>query len=144
MARNTLKLNLSGFEELITKLEGLDGDVKKTVTKALEQTAKTIEKDTQTALNSSNLPRGGKYSTGDTKKAVVTNATAIWSGTQASINVGFDYGKKGAGGFLITGTPRMKPVTQLKKMYKGATYRKRLQNDMSEIVQAEIKRKMGG
>lgn len=144
MSRNTLKLNLSGFEELITKLEGLDGDVKKTVSKALDKTAKTIEKDTEEALKPANLPHGGMYSQGDTKKSVVKNAKTIWSGTEAIISVGFDYGKQGAGGFLITGTPRMKPVTQLKKMYKGATYRKKLQAEISDVVQDEITKIMGG
>lgn len=144
MARNTLKLDLSGFEDLITKLEGLNGDVKKTVTKALDQTAKTIERDTMEALKPANLPQGGKYSQGDTARAVVKNATTQWSGTEATINVGFDYGKKGAGGFLITGTPRMKPVTQLKKMYKGATYRKKLQAEIGDVVLEEINKVMGG
>ena len=144
MARNTLKLNLSGFEELITKLEGLNGDVKKTVTKALDKSAKTIERDTQEALKPANLPQGGKYSKGDTERAVVTNATTTWSGTEASISVGFDYGKKGAGGFLITGTPRMKPDVPLKKMYKGATYRKKIQAEIGEVVQDEIIKIMGG
>lgn len=144
MGKNTLKLELSGFNELITKLEGVNGRVKDTVTDALDQMAETVEYDTKAALKKSYLPAQGKYSTGDTERAVVEGAHTQWSGTVAEIGVGFDYAKKGAGGFLITGTPRMKPDRELNRMYKQRKYAKELQEGMIDIVNDAIDDAMEG
>lgn len=141
MARNTLKLDLRGFDELIEKLDKLEGDVKHTVESALEQAGETIEWETVDAVQKSNLPADGKYSNGDTEKSIVRNPKAEWEGMSASINVGFDYGKPGAGGYLITGTPRM---NALRKIYKSKKFMKEIQESMKEVVAEEIKAKMGG
>lgn len=144
MARNTLKLQLSGFEDMLTRLNKLGGDLKPIVTDALEQAAETIEWDTKDAMAKSNLPAGGKYSGGDTENAIIDSPRVEWSGTMAEIGVGFDFGKPGAGGFLITGTPRMAPNSALKKIYKQKKYRTELEKDMMEIVNDAIVEKMGG
>lgn len=144
MARNTLKLDLRGFDELIEKLDKLEGDVKQTVESALEQAGETIEWETVDAVQKSNFPAGGKYSTGDTEKSIVRNPKVEWEGMSASIDVGFDYGKPGAGGYLITGTPRMKPDNALGKIYKSKKFMKEIQESMKEVVAEEIKAKMGG
>ena len=141
--KNTLNLELSGFNELVTKLEGMNGNVHKVVTDALMQAAETIEEDTHDAVKKSNLPAKGKYSTGDTEKAIA-KPSVTWSGTVAEVGVGFDYSKNGAGGFLITGTPRMQPERELQKMYKQKKYMKAIQQDMEEVVQDEISRVMEG
>lgn len=144
MARNTLKLQLGGFQELITKLDSLQGDVKKAVTDALEQTGETIGEDTVDAVDNDNLPAKGEYSKGQTKASIITNPLVHWSGNQAEIGVGFDYSKKGAGGFLITGTPRMKPDYELQKIYKRKKYMNQIQNDMADVVNDYIIEKMEG
>lgn len=144
MARNTLKLQLGGFQELITKLDSLQGDVKKAVTDALEQAGETIGEDTVDAVDNANLPAKGEYSKGQTKASIITNPLVHWSGNQAEIGVGFDYSKKGAGGFLITGTPRMKPDYELQKIYKRKKYMNQIQNDMADVVNDYIKEKMEG
>lgn len=142
--RNTLRLDTRGFEELITKLEGLGGDVKAAVTDALEQAAETVEEDTKEAVQASNLPAHGKYSKGDTMDSIVTSARTDWHGTLAEIKLGFDYSKPGAGGFLITGTPRMKPDKELNKIYKKKKYMSDLQKDMQEVVNDAIIERMEG
>lgn len=144
MAKNVLKLQTKGFEELITKLEGLNGNVKKAVTDALEQVGETIGEDTEDAIEKSNLPADGKYSKGNTKNSIVKNPTVNWTGTSAEIGIGFDFGKPGAGGFLITGTPRMKPDYELQKIYKRRKYMSQIQSDMAEIVNDYIVEKMEG
>lgn len=144
MARNILKLQLEGFEELITKLEGLQGNVKGAVTDSLEQAAETIEWDTKDAVKDANLPAKGVYSRGDTEKSIVENAKVTWSGTLAEIGVGFDFDKPGAGGYLITGTPRMKPDYALQRIYKKKKYMTQIQNDMADVVNDYIVEKMGG
>lgn len=142
--KNTLALDTKGFEQLVTKLEGLGGDVKKTVTKALEDAGEKIGDDTVDAIQKSNLPAQGKYSAGDTEKSIIRNPKTRWSGTEAEIGVGFDYSKPGAGGFLITGTPKMQPDYKLQKIYKQKAYMSKLQQKMDDTVTSEIKKKMEG
>ena len=143
MARNTLKLELSGFKELLTKLDKLGGDVPEVVEDALTQAAGTIADDTLAALDDAHLPAGGKYSRGDTKASVVTKPRVDWEGTTASVGVGFDYDKPGAGGLLITGTPKMKPDYALQKMYKKKGCMQKIQDDMRKIVTDAISKRMG-
>lgn len=142
MGRTTLKLDTSGFEELINRYKKLGGDTKQIVEKALDKIGDEITQDTQTAVSKKNLPQKGKYSKGNTEKSIVKNPRTTWSGEIASIQVGFDYSKPGAGGFLITGTPRMQPDRELHKMYKQKAYMRHIQEDMIEVVQAEIKERI--
>lgn len=142
MARNTLKLDTKGFEQLLFKLDSLNGNVNETVTKALEEAGKKIGEDTHKAMEKRNLPAGGKYSTGATEKSIVDNPQVEWSGSRASIDVGFDFGKPGAGGFLITGTPKMQPNKELNRMYKGKKYMKEIQEQMGQTVGEAITKAM--
>lgn len=142
--RNTLNLDTRNFEELLTKLDELGGNLQKVVEDALNQAGETIENDTLDALNAANLPAKGKYSRGDTRKSVIRNPKTEWQGTTASIAVGFDYSKRGAGGLLITGTPKMKPDQALNKIYKNKRYMQQLENDMKSVVNDAIIAKMEG
>lgn len=144
MGRNLLKLDISGFEEYIQKLEKLEADIKPIVSDALNQAGETITDDTFDAMSDSNLPRGGEYSTGKTKESIIKNPRVKWSGATAEIGVGFDFSEPGAGGYLITGTPRMAPDKALNRIYKSKKYMKDIQKDMIDIFQDEINRRMGG
>lgn len=141
--RNTLRLDLSGFEEMIVKLDSLNGDVKGAVTDALQQVSETIHDDTVDALADEYMPRQGAYSTGRTKTTVVAPKVE-WSGTLAVTPVGFDYGEKGAGGFLISGTPRMQPNRKLEQIYARKKYMRALQEDMQDVISDYITEKMEG
>ena len=141
--RNTLRLDTSGFEVLIEKLDEVQGNVKAAVTDALLQAAETVHDDTVDAMRDEYLPRHGDYSSGDTKKTIVP-AAVEWNGTVASVSVGFDYGEKGAGGFLISGTPRMDPNRKLEQIYTRKKYMRQLQEDMQEVISDYIEEKMEG
>lgn len=146
MGRNTLKLQLTGFNELLTKLDRLGGDLKPVIEDALTQAGETITEDTLEALGDSNLPAGGKYhgKNRNTENSAVRNPRVEWEGMTASIGVGFDFGKPGAGGYLISGTPKMKPDYALQAIYKKKKYMTNLQNDMKDIVNDAIIEKMEG
>ena len=144
MGKNLLKLDVSGFEEYIQKLEKLEADLKPIVSDALNQAGETITDDTFDAVSDSNLPRGGEYSTGKTRESIIKNPRVKWSGITAEIGVGFDFAKPGAGGYLITGTPRMAPDKALNRIYKSKKYMKDIQKDMIDIFQDEISHRMGG
>lgn len=142
--RKLFNLNYNEFSDLLTELDGLGGKLKPVVTNALEQAGETVEDDTKNAMTNSNLPAGGKYSQGDTEKTIVENARVKWSGTTAEIGIGFDFEKPGAAGFLITGTPKMKPNYELQKIYKRKKYMNAIQKDMANVVMDEIDKKIGG
>lgn len=144
MGRNTLKLNTKNIDDLIVKLDDLGADVKTLVTDALEQAADTISKDTLDAIQDQYLPAHGKYhgSGRDTEKSVMQNSRVEWVGGMASISVGFDYSKEGAGGYLITGRPDMNPDVKLNEMYKGKKYMRGIEKNMRETFETELLRKM--
>lgn len=145
---NRIKLELKGFEELITKLDGLvDNKLKPILTEVLEDVGEDIGQRTYEAMDKSNLPAKGKYSTGDTIKTVVKNPKAIWNGSVCEINVGFDKTKPGAGFLLITGTPRMKPVYELEKIYVHSgknDYTRKVNQWIREALQDAIYENMRG
>lgn len=160
MARKLFNINLKEFNELLTELDGLGGEMKPVVTEALEAAAKTVEQDTIKAMAKSNLPAGGKYSRNpsQTMQSIVKNARVEWSGTIAEIGLGFDFDKPGAGGFLITGyyrsseingTARMAPNVELQRIYGGWAkahnrYKKEIQEEMAKAVKKAIDKKLGG
>jgi hypothetical protein len=144
MGRNTLKLDTEGFDRLISHLKELEGDVQTAVTDALEQSGETITEDTHDALAKPNLPAGGEYSQGYTEQSVVDPQVRWIGGTLAEMGVGFDYSKKGAGGFLISGTPRMRPDTELQRIYRRKKYMRDIQNDMADVVQDYIVQALRG
>lgn len=139
--RNKASITLTGFEELIVKFDGLGGDVKKVVTKALSQAAEKVQTDTKAAMENQYLPAHGQFSTGETKRSIA-DPKVEWSGTLAEVGIGFDKTKGGAGGFLITGTPKMKPNAKLEDIYVRKKYMSNVQKQMQEIVSEEIKKAM--
>lgn len=132
------------FAEYGERLEELGGDLKEIFTDLLEQTAETIQWDTDDAMAKSNLPRGGKYSQGDTRKAIVKNPRVSWAGSVAEIPVGFDWAKESAAGYLISGTPRMDPNRRLEEIYGKKKYMRNIVKDMQEFLTDEIKDRMEG
>lgn len=142
--RNTLKLDTSGFVEMLRKLDSLGGDVKKATQDALLQASETIYEDTIDAMQKSNLPAGGKYSRGTTMESIIRDAQVTWEGLVGSVPVGFDFSKPGAGGFLITGTPKMQPDKELHRMYKQKKYMRDIQNDMGDVIMDFVTNAMEG
>ena len=144
MARNTLKLDTSGFEPMLKRLDSLGGDVKRAVNDALKQASETITEDTEEAMSASNMPAQWKYSSGTTEKSIIRDSNVRWEGNVGWVPVGFDFSKPGAGGYLITGTPRMQPDKALNRMYKQKKYMNQIQNDMGEVIMDYVIEKMEG
>jgi hypothetical protein len=138
-----ISIDFTAFSELIEQLEKLGANVEDIVADAMEQTAETVEVDTVAAMASANLPAGGKYSQGDTTASIVRNAKAQKNGVSVEIDIGFDKTKPGAGGFLITGTPKMKPNYALEKIYGTKKYENTLKKDIDQLLQDEIDERLG-
>lgn len=141
---NKFKCEIFGFEEMITRLDEVEGNVKGFVTETLETVGEDVGVYTKEAVAKSKLPAQGKYSKGDTERSVIMNPTVEWQGMVASINVGFDYTKEGAGGLLISGTPRMRPVQELVSIYKRKTFWKKISDGIGESFNDYIEEAMEG
>lgn len=144
-----LSMAVSGLEELAERLEDVGGNLKKALTEVLENAADNISEETQKAVRKSKLPSGGKYSKGDTERSIIRDAKAEWEGPIGSIPIGFDKTKPGAGGWLITGTPRMKPVLELERIYGGwkkgqSRLLKDLQSESVDIMRDAIEEALEG
>lgn len=136
--RKTLRLDTSEFEDLIQKMQDIGIQVEPVVEKALTKAGKKIEQDTLEALSDQYLPAQGKYhgSVRDTEESVIRDPQVAWEGTVAWIPVGFDFSKPGAGGYLISGTPKMQPDKELNRMYKGRKYMKEVHNLIQKVLEA--------
>lgn len=145
MTRNTLRIDFSPFEDMLTTLDDMGGDVVRVTDRALREAAVQVQNDTVLAVGKAHLPAHGEYSRGDTEKSIIHFPAVEWEGLIGSVPVGFDFSKPGAGGFLIAGrrasifgTPRMEPDKKLHRMYKGKKYIKDIQNKMMQKVTDEI------
>lgn len=134
--KNKLAIDSTLFSGLLQKIEEIGGNVDKAVTDALQQAAETVHDDTIQALRSSNLPAGGKYRQEPSKTidSVVNDMHVRKDSDAYWVPIGFDFLKSGAGGYLISGTPRMQPVPDLRKMYRTKKYSLELQKDMWDVV----------
>ena len=79
--RNKFGIDWSQFEDFAIKLDELNADVKKVFNDVMEQVGETVQEDTVQATAKAYLPASGKYSQGDTIKAVDTSPKVEWSGT---------------------------------------------------------------
>lgn len=142
--KRMLDIDFSNFEEYVEKLDLLGASLKEVFSKAMEEAAEKVQQDTIAALEDVNLPASGIYSQGDTKESVIVDPKTRWEGNLGEIPLGFDKTRKGAGGFLITGTPKMKPDYALEKIYGTRRYENQLKKQIEKALQKEIDRIMGG
>lgn len=142
--KSMISIDFTNFDTYAEKLDKLGANLQKVFTDAMEQAAETVEYDTIEAMASANLPAKGKYSQGETEASIIRDAKVTWHGPVGVIGLGFDKTKPGAGGFLITGTPKMRPNYRLEDIYGRKKYENQLKKDIEEVLQDEIDRIMGG
>lgn len=139
---NFLSLEGNMFAEAAEKLDKLGADLQGIFTVAMQKAGEKVQADTHSAMAKGNLPAGGKYSQGETEGTIV-DPKVITSGTMIEVPVGFDKTKKGAGGWLITGTPKMSPDGELNKIYKGKKYNTEVKKIVADKLKSEIAKRMG-
>lgn len=147
MARNKIGLQVKGFEEYMSKLDEVGGStaMKRGVESALKSSKQYVNPQINTAMATSNLPAGGRYSTGDTKASIDTDMKVEWEGMTAAIKVGFDFKKSGLKSiFLMYGTPKMPPVAGLKNAIYSAKTKREIGNIQAEVLGTVIERIMEG
>lgn len=143
--KNWISIDMYAFADYADKLDKLGADLKKTLGKAMKKGAAKVEKDVLEALDDGNLPAGGKYqrNPSKTKASVIKDAEVKWSGNYGEIGVGFDKSEPGAGGWLITGTPKMQPDKKLAQIFQSKKYAKTINDEIKEELEDQLK-KLGG
>lgn len=137
------ELDTKAFDRILDEIEKVNGRVDRVIESVLSDAAKQIQSDTLEAAQKPNYPAGGRYSGGQTRESIATQTTVDWEGMVATIPVGFDFSKPGAGGFLISGTPMMPPVPQLRRIYKQKSYMAGINKGMQEHAWAILKKLWG-
>lgn len=141
-----LSLDFSNFSEYVEKLDKLGANLEKVVGDAMEHAAETIQQDVTAALADANLPAHGDYhgKTRDTEASVIKDPKVIWEGSVGTVGLGFDKTKPGAGGFLTTGTPKMKPDKELANTLGNKKYASKINKQIKQELQEKIDEYMGG
>lgn len=130
-------LEFEGFDEMLNRLERLDGDVKPTTEKALKATHAHITPTLHRAMTKHKR-------TGDTEKSIVEQAKVKWSGGVASVEVGFDISNGGLPSiFLMYGTPKMKKDQNLYNAIFSKKTREEVKAIQEEIFWNEVRRLEG-
>lgn len=145
MARKQMiSIDFKNFSDYAEKIDKLGANLKSVFSKAMEEAAEKVQQDTIAAIQPVNLPAKGRYSTGDTLNSVIRYPKTKWEGSVGEIPIGFDKTKPGAGGWLITGTPKMRPDYALEKIYGTKRYENELKKTIEKALQREIDKIMGG
>ena len=127
--KNKITLDFSGIERLVQRLDAIGADCDKIGLAVLQKAAERVQADTRAAVAPGNLPASGHYSSGDTANAILEpKAEKTAEGLVALI--GFDKTIPGAGGFLIGGTPRMRPDPALHRMFAEPGYLRKIVKGM--------------
>lgn len=141
MAKNSMSLDFSDFEKLADKLEKLAGDeaLSRGIEAGMKAAKADMDKDIKKAMQKSNLPAKGKYSTGKSLEAMIKGCEIEWSGSTASVNAGFDRTISITPIYLMNGCPKYPPVPGLKTALKLTTKHKK---SMVEAAQKVVNRVM--
>lgn len=137
MGKNKIGLQFAGFEELISNLDKVNGDVKKATTKALIESQKYIAEQAHKSM----IPH---KQSGETAASIVEDKTVSWSGMTAEIGVGFDLTTGGLPSiFLMYGTPRMAKDSNVYNAVYGNKTKKAVALLQEEIFKAAISERLG-
>ena len=138
MAKKMIRLSYKGFERLGRVLDKINKEVVKTATEtALMKGAEKVQKDVKNALAPQFMPHGGMYSRNQTEAAVIVPYPE-WEGTVCSVPIGFDFTIPGHGGFLIKGTPKMRPNPMLHMIFLDPKYTKQIKEIIEESMKESI------
>ena len=146
---NQLGVMFKGFDKEIAKYnKALNGGIKQIIEKCLEVAPKEITPEIEKDMLKHNL-------TGQTVRSIDKENPITWSGTEATIPVGFHIRKGGlASIFLMYGTARHYPGDtgpqhtkaddQLREDIVGPAVEKKIAQKQEEIFHKEIQKAFGG
>ena len=143
--KNKIGLQFSGFQEMIEKLDKLEGDVNATTEQALRESKQYVTDNLLAVTVKANFPAHGKFSTGRVRESIDRDINVLWQGSTASIDVGYEFEKSGPVSiFLMYGTPRMAKVQSMFDAIYGSQTTKKIKEIQKEVFANAIKEKMEG
>ena len=146
MAKKKAWFDNKALIEYGNRLDELGGGsaLKRAVADSITQSKVAINKEIEGTIVASNLPAGGKYSTGETLRSLDKTTKVEWDGNVASLPLGFDFNKGGLTSvFLMHGTPTMDPVPGLYETVKGSKAQSIARKETKKAMKKVIER-LGG
>ena len=138
---NKSKIEFEGFEEIISRLSKLGSNTKQITEKALVATHELVTKQAEEAIQKSNLPAHGNFSTGATEKSLVKEPEIYWVGTEAYVKTGFSIRNGGlASIFMMYGTPRYMKNQKMYNAFFGTKTKKEIMKLQEDIFYEELRR----
>ena len=129
-----MKLQVEGLDKLTERLKALDVDIKKVSEDALKETHRIVTDKAKIEIKKHNQ-------TGVTESSLKLQPKVSWSGTTASVSVGFDIANGGLPSiFLMYGTPKMKKDQKLYNAFYGKQTQKEIVEKQTDIFYEAIRR----
>ena len=128
-------IDFEGFEELAEKLDSFGGrELERGVESALIATQRIMTPGIKTAIAPHHL-------TGDTEASIKQSPRVEWTGTVASVDIGFNISDGGLPSvFLMYGTPKMSPDKKLYNAFFGGATKKKVRKAQEEVIHKIISR----
>ena len=145
MAKRKNGFDTSALAKYAERLEAAGGaaTIKRAVEGGMKQTKQETNKQVTAAMQTSNLPAGGKYATGETMQHLNRDMAVNWEGNMARMKLGFNLQNDGLVSiFLMYGTPKHAPVAGLREALKENP-RKISRKEMQAACQKILER-LGG
>lgn len=135
---NRLRLETSGFEELLAALDQAGADSRKAAEKALIEGKKAVTPGIEQAI-------ARHHRTGRTAASLDQKNEVHWEGTVATVDVGFHIRQGGLPSiFLMYGTPRMAPDKRLYNSIYGAAAQKKFKEAAEKALHELLEKNVGG
>lgn len=131
-----MELLFDGFEELADQISKSEQALRPAVDEALRKTQTIIQEELRTATAIYATKGGGRkgYATGNMFKSILKNESVTWQGTVAMISAGFALNKHRESIFVMYGTPRMTPDTNVYNAIFGARVESKIQKAQEDIM----------
>lgn len=130
-------MQFDGFEELISKLDSLEGNLKGAVEECLQVSSDIVADELEIAMSK-------HIRSGRTKEAIRKRDEVLWEGTTAEIKVGFSFPEGLASVFLMYGTPRMKKNQEVYNAIYGKKARDKIAKKQEEVLHKAVEDAMRG
>lgn len=133
MKKTKLTLDFKDIDEYARKLDKFGGDLNRTVEKALTESKDLINEQLH-----SEMKRHRR--TGRTERSIRDDAKVTWSGTLASIDVGFDILNGGLPSiFLMYGTPKQPKDQKIFDAVYGRSTKRKIKEIQEKIFREALK-----
>ena len=142
MAKKKFELEFEGWELLAEDFKNLGGDTKVLTEKVLKATHEHITPKIHEKMQTSNLPAQGRYSTGQARSQIIDDVNIEWTGTGATVDVGFSLDEGITPIFLMKGTPTMAPAKGLNSALYGTQTKNEIAEIQEQIFIEEINRRL--